>query len=182
MTDSTKIFSADAIANYFLREHGLGNLTQLQIQKLVYVSHGWHLALTKQPLIRDRIEPWKFGPVIRSLRNEFACFGPSPITAFATEPGIVDGVLQDTRPTIESEQLDYAPKIQALLMQIDKVYGKMTGPQLSTLTHQKGTPWYQVYRDKYNGNPPNGTHIPDELIESHFVSLLKNPPKEEANA
>lgn len=51
----------------------------MKIQKLVYLAHGWHLALAGPPLITENVEAWPYGPVIRDLYNEFRKFRASPI-------------------------------------------------------------------------------------------------------
>ena len=50
------------IANEFLRlaaERHTG-LTSTQVLKLVYIAHGWSLALLGKPLIGDEIQAWQF--------------------------------------------------------------------------------------------------------------------------
>ena len=55
-------------------------LTQMQIQKLVYFSHGWYLAKNEgRPLIPDDIEAWRWGPVIPRLYRAFRAAGANPI-------------------------------------------------------------------------------------------------------
>ncbi|MFW6008746.1 MAG: hypothetical protein ACOCP8_05705 [archaeon] len=39
------------------------------------------------------------------------------------------------------------------------------------MTHQIGTPWYEIYI-KYNKNIPKNMIIPDEKIEEHFRKSL----------
>jgi uncharacterized phage-associated protein len=50
-------FSAAAVANESLRlAHRDGKtITPLKMQKLVYFAYGWHLAMTKRPLISEPI-------------------------------------------------------------------------------------------------------------------------------
>lgn len=58
--------SAKAVANHFLElawSDGT-TLNPMQIQKLVYIAHGWHLAITEKPLIHESVEAWTYGPVI----------------------------------------------------------------------------------------------------------------------
>ena len=45
--------------------------------------------------------------------------------------------------------------------------------KLSNMTHEEGGPWKLTF-DKYNGNPPKGTDIPDDLIKSHFKMLISS--------
>ncbi len=75
-------YPAAAVANELLDLAGRSNrkLTQIDIQKLVYFAHGWHLALTDQDLIPDQIEAWTYGPVVRRLYDALKKFGNSPIT------------------------------------------------------------------------------------------------------
>ncbi len=40
--------------------------------KLVYIAHGWTLALLDRPLIMSTIEAWRYGPVIPVLYDAFA--------------------------------------------------------------------------------------------------------------
>ncbi|MCY4672954.1 MAG: DUF4065 domain-containing protein, partial [Bacteroidetes bacterium] len=50
-------------------EEGEG-LTPLQINKLVYICHGWAWGKLNRPLIDNRsgqIEAWKYGPVVREV-------------------------------------------------------------------------------------------------------------------
>lgn len=56
------------------------------MQKLLYVAHGWHLALYDAPLIADEyLEAWQYGPAYASVYYEFRDFGRLPITRLATE-------------------------------------------------------------------------------------------------
>ena len=57
--------SARAVANEFIRlaKADCKSFTPSQLMKLAYIAHGWMLALYQRPLITDRIEAWKYGPV-----------------------------------------------------------------------------------------------------------------------
>ena len=76
-------YSAKAIANYFL---GLADaekkpISHLKIQKLVYIAHGWYLAIKGEPLVGDEYaEAWQYGPVFPSLYHEFKIHGSGHIT------------------------------------------------------------------------------------------------------
>ncbi len=57
---------ARAVANEFIKlakKHGKKPLTHMQLQKLVYIAHGWSFALGEEeaPLIADTVEAWDWG-------------------------------------------------------------------------------------------------------------------------
>lgn len=156
MSSSHAAYSAKAIANFFieLAQDKKGVLDPMKIQKLVYYAHGWSLALLGQPLIREPIEAWDYGPVIRSLYMEFRKYGKGQIIDFAKTH---DAVREDDDIT------------KALLRRIWELYGKYTGIQLSNLTHADGTPWQQAWTSsKYK----TGISINNELIEGHFLDVI----------
>lgn len=173
-------FSADAIANYFLdcATASQQSLTHMHVQKLVYFSHGWHLALADLPLINENIEAWKYGPVVRSLFGEFREFGKEPITRKAREleMGREHGkvTIRFWEPTVDDEQpgADFNKDLtKAILAKTWEIYGKLTPIHLSNLTHQRGEPW-QIVLETVKGEMPKGLHIPNQLIQDVFKAKL----------
>jgi len=58
-----------AVANYFIKksqDDGIA-VTPMQLVKLVYIAHGWHLGLHHSQLLTESIQAWKYGPVIPSV-------------------------------------------------------------------------------------------------------------------
>ena len=86
------------------------------------------LALFGRPLVRQRIEAWKYGPVIRGLYADLKHYGNSPVTAPI--------VAYDDKP-FDREELH-------VIEQVFKEYGGDTGIALSNWTHAAGSPWEQV--------------------------------------
>jgi uncharacterized phage-associated protein len=82
------------IANEFIRlaaEEGR-TFDPMQLQKLVYIAHGWNLASFNQPLTGDRPEAWEFGPVYVRLSEALAAYGYEPVTALIGETAsVLDG-------------------------------------------------------------------------------------------
>lgn len=165
-------YDPKSIANYFLevaKREGQ-TLTPLKLIKLVYIAHGWNLGLNGEPLINEHPEAWEYGPVIPSLYHEFKVFGNGPIRKKAT-----DFVPQSEEQWMLEEQ-EVAPpsrrkdsKVCDFLDRIWKEYRKFTASQLSTLTHQAGTPWEKTWNER--GQYQKGVDIPEALIRQHYQEL-----------
>lgn len=152
----TPPYSPKAVANEFLKRAGDANkpLTQLELQKLVYMAHGWHLAVTGKPLVNESAEAWKFGPVYGSLYSAFADFGAAPIDRLANDgfeiPEVPEGEsLNIIRTTWDS-------------------YKSWTPAQLVSDTHRPGSPWHRVF-EREGGKDKHRPPIPDSLIHDYFV-------------
>lgn len=151
-------YSPFAVARFFL-ERGANDptMTPMKLMKLVYVAHGWHLVLANAPLIYEPVRAWKYGPVIESLYHAFKRCGNSQIPL--TEAYSLAGA-------------ELSDSTLSLLETIWQKYGKFTGPQLSTLTHQQGTPWYTVWHDQDGKNRPHAT-IPNEIIQQYYLAKAR---------
>jgi len=147
------------IADYFISSHPDDiQLTPMKIIKLVYIAHGWHLGLTGKPLIDEKPQAWKFGPVIPSLYRRFKHFKASKV--------LRDDNIPPSPPLDEN--------IQAFLDKIWEVYGDNDGVALSSKTHKAGTPWSKTWAKVMEDPFKNNLEIPDDLIEAHYKSLKLN--------
>ncbi len=126
------------------------SLTPMQLMKLVYISYGWYLAMNGNRLFDDKIEAWKYGPVIPSLYHATKHFRGEVI------PGHLVSDAPVTRPDLE-----------AFLGSIVDNYGQFSGIALSNLTHRPGTPWQRVFR-----HDVMGIEIPDDYIREHYQQGL----------
>ena len=54
-------------------------LTNLKLQKMLYIAHRVHLGRYEQPLINEEFEAWDYGPVLPSLYHDAKMFGNKPI-------------------------------------------------------------------------------------------------------
>ncbi len=148
--------SARDVANEFLRlaKERQRSVTPLQLMKLVYIAHGWMLGLYGRPLFPDRIEAWRYGPVLPDLYRLVKTYGADPIPRTLGAGGM---------PQLDETEHD-------LVGQVYERYGGMSGVRLSALTHQPGTPWAQSW------NPEVWNHqIPNDLIQEHYVQLADGP-------
>lgn len=149
-----------AIANKVLGvalERGLP-LTIMQLIKLVYFAHGWTLALLGKPLVNEAPQAWQHGPVYPSIYNEFRGSGARPIERTAKNP--FSGTDYDATLTTDE---------QSVLEQVVTAYGKIHAFELSSRTHQRGTPWDDVYQGGAGKFQPIG----NDLIKTHFDTLKR---------
>lgn len=115
----------DDVAAYILRE--CGSMSTMKLQKLVYYCQAWHLAWDEVPLFPEPIEAWANGPVVYKLFQEHR--GRFSVDRWPSgDPSRLTGSERDTIDTVIED------------------YGKLTGRQLSHLTHNE-EPWRQARGD-----------------------------------
>ena len=151
-------FTPEAIANEFLRRRNDDTWPpQMYVQKLTYIAHGWNLAINNQPLIRERAQAWDNGPVYRSMWDqikEYGYNGPScTLVNFFSGKPFSAALSSDERAVIEH---------------VWKKYGGKTAPELSEMTHERGTPWYKAYY--FRGR---NSELSDDEIKAHYVKLAR---------
>ena len=150
-----------SLANWFLdRATRDGRtLTLLQVLKLVYIAHGWHLGLFGRELLSEDVEAWKHGPAIRSIYRSLFRFGGRPITGRAVEDVGPDAD-EPIPPFCGDEQQS------GLLEAVWQQYRELSGGQFIDITHKPGTPWSQTWdEDARHGRP---RVIDNALIRQHY--------------
>jgi uncharacterized phage-associated protein len=143
-----------AIANEFLKLSGGNPINQMWLQKLVYMAHGWNLAINGTPLVGDRVEAWDGGPVFRRIWNHFRDFGRN------AENGLLG---KQAKEPFEAELSDDE---RAVINHVWKRYGGYTGNHLSSMTHQEGTPWSNAYFGRGRNAP-----LLNDDVRQHFTEL-----------
>lgn len=146
-----------AIANSVLDEaRNQGKtLTIMQLLKLVYIAHGWTLALIGVPLVNQEPEAWQHGPVFPSIYREFRRFGSQPIVGRASS-----GFGSDYNIALSPEQ-------KSIIQSVVQNYGDMHAFALSRITHEADTPWSKTYQEGKGGS----ADIPNSLIAEHYKKL-----------
>jgi uncharacterized phage-associated protein len=153
-----------SVANYLVgKSLDTGaSLTPMKLIKLVFIAHGWHLALYDDPLIADAVEAWKYGPVVPEVYQVFRHFKGDQITKqqslFSSGKYFV--------PNVQDEEA------RLLLDQIWTLYGKLSGLQLSALTHKKGSPWDTVWNE-HGGSATLGAVIPNDIIRDYYRGIAE---------
>lgn len=154
-------YDSRVVANSFIelaRKHRK-LIDPMKLQKLVYIMHGWHLAIKGTPLIKDAVEAWPYGPVIPELYYETRRFGAKPVTEYYVETDL--DTMELYIPLVNDEDM-------RLLEIVWDSYGKSTAVHLSALTHEPGTPWALTYDENKRGTP-----IPTNIIQEHYRQLLQ---------
>lgn len=152
---------ARVVANRFLElatDEGRP-LTPMQVLKLVYIAHGWNLALHDRPLIDQPVEAWQYGPVIRDLYNAMKGFGGGSVR------GPLPVGFGSNGDELSDDESD-------LVGQVFRLYGRMNGVELSRITHAFNTPWRQVYTPGKHGSV-----ISPDLIADHYGRLSRERSK-----
>lgn len=152
-------YPAAVIANFFITKTKQYNqaLSPMKLLKLVYLAHGWHLALEHGPLIDEPVVAWQFGPVVESLYQEFKKFGNDQITELAK----IDE--QEAMARLNSDKIALA-----ILERVWEVYGSYTAIQLSNLTHKPGSPWDIAWNEEEGKNIRNHC-IQNSIIQEYFA-------------
>ena len=158
--------SALSVANYFidLAQRSDQQVKPLKLMKLVYIAHGFMLALLNRSALNprfDRVEAWKYGPVIPSVYHSFKQYGNSSITNKTIvfdwegeEPNVVTPELQDNDAKTVCEF-------------VWNRYLNYSDNDLVTILHGAGTPWAYIYQEGKN------LEIPDELTKVYYKGLVR---------
>ena len=158
MSEKYTPYTALAVANYFIGH--VSGVTPLKLQKLVYFAHGWYLAFEEEPLIKEPVLCWDYGPVIKEVYDSFKKHGNQVITQkermfdFSTGNLILPEIDKNDKSTIK------------LLNVIKDVYGNYTALELSKSTHIDESPWDTVRKQ-------GGDIIDNEIIKRYFRKQLE---------
>ena len=155
-------YPPSAVANFFLAKSD--EITQMKLHKLLYYAQGWYLAVVGKPLLNETITVWKYGPVVPSLYYDLKKFGARPIDRLTRTIDRQTGA----RYSLQIDPDDYV--VRGLLERIWTVYGKLSGRQLSQMTHAPDSPWARV---RETHPDLSGVDIPNEEIRRHFRQRLE---------
>jgi uncharacterized phage-associated protein len=158
-------YSSLEVANEFLRLafNEDKSLTQMQLQKLAYLSHGYSLAINDGPLVADRVEAWDYGTVFRNLYDNLKFYGSLPVKRLIQWGD--DNVF--TRGEGKEALAELDPEQTKIIKEVWQVYGDYPAFKLSAITHDPDGPWKKYYKDG------ESRVIPDSDIREYFSGLIK---------
>jgi uncharacterized phage-associated protein len=142
----------------------------MQLQKLVYISHGWALALLGTPLTTEQPRAWDYGPVYADLYDHTKYFGKRGIDREVTpDDDEAARFFRGQRGTTPAYRAALTPNERSVIASVRQRYGRLSGAQLSAMTHQPGTPWSIIY----DGGRGKNREIPNELITAHYREIAQ---------
>lgn len=79
----TSLLVANSILVRFFK-NGI-NISPMKLQKLIYIVYREYLVRAKVPLFSEEFETWQYGPVVRTVYDEFKSFGSNSINKYASD-------------------------------------------------------------------------------------------------
>jgi uncharacterized phage-associated protein len=134
-------------------------VTNLALQKVLYIAHMAHLGSTHERLITAPFEAWDYGPVEPNLYRKARIFGDKPVQDVFSFEDELDG-------TSEAASIDEACKYMLT---------KRPG-ELVDFTHWPHGAWAKNYR-----SGEKGVVIPDEDIIAEYDARIARSQQENGN-
>jgi len=152
-----KNFSAFDIAKFFIWKSNKEKkpITNKKLQKLLYYSQAWSMALKDKPLFNEKIEAWVHGPAIRDVYVAYKNFGFEPIIESVSEDDLIE-IKNGTKK---------------LLDEVWRVYGKYDGQYLEFLTHNE-KPWQEA-RVGIEDLASSSNEITLDSMKIYYSNLIK---------
>jgi uncharacterized phage-associated protein len=150
------------VANYFieLANRNSSDISNSKLQKLVYYSQSWHLAIHDIALFEEDFEAWIHGPVIPILFQKYQVFNWEPIREIA-------------HPTIPIEPANFLAEIAAEYFDCDNYeLEKMTRSEL---------PW-NLARANLPPDSPSTSIIKKEWMREYYAAHVKEEPENQTEA
>jgi uncharacterized phage-associated protein len=145
-----KIMGAELISKYFLwkssNEEDTG-ISNLKLQKLLYYSQGFHLAIFGERLFDDEIYAWQHGPVCPDIYHLYKV-NVSNVIPYTDSVNFED--------YLSDEQIEF----------LDEVYdefGQFSAWRLRNMTHDEST-WINHEHD--------ASIIPQDELKEYFLTRV----------
>jgi len=155
-----------AVANYFIYKNSVNRkgLTNKKLQKLLYYSQAWSLALSDKKIFPDKVQAWVHGPAVPTVYVTFKEFGFGEITQPANKE-LINCLTEEEKKLLDDIWL---------------VYGKYPGDYLEALSHSE-QPW-QAAREGMEEYEISDKEITPESMKTYYVKKIEEKRKETAKA
>jgi len=134
------------------------SVSPMKLQKLLYFVASEYSKRTGKPLLNEPFLAWDYGPVVRSVYDEFRSFGAAPIKAYAKDAAGRSKMIKES-------------KDEALRVSLDLIWNQakvLSGLQLSRITHADGSAWYKTFQKSRSGAIPDSDLHEDETYYAHL--------------
>lgn len=130
-------------------------LTNLELQKIIYLCHMEFFGEKGKPLVEGEFEAWVYGPVHPTLYHRLKRFGRNSI------PESNFRRIKDLDSNKHRDEIN-------MLTEWSEVFPHPSGPILVAITHREGSAWEKVYEDGIKGSV-----IPRGYILQEYKDLKK---------
>ena len=122
------------------------SLSNLKMQKLLYIAHMFYLGIYNKPLVHEFFEAWDYGPVHPDLYHYAKVYGADPV-----------GNIFNSIHELKDEETDIS-----ILDAVEEQLGKLSGAHLIAITHREDGAWAKNYRPGAKGVIIPNSDIIDE--------------------
>lgn len=124
------------------------DVSPMKLQKLLFFVASEYAKRSGKPLLDGSFQAWQYGPVIRSVYDEFRSFGGRPIRSYGKD---AEGKSYRVKESSD-------PNLQAALDTVWAAAKSRSAVALSRITHKPGSAWSHAYN--YGG------HITDDALKA----------------
>ena len=150
MAKATASEVAKYILLYCVDKNG-ESVSNLKLQKLLYYTQAYHLAIFDTPLFADRLEAWIHGPVVPSVFTEYRQHRWRPVPLPLDRVELDTGIVEHIADVIEA-------------------YGHLSANELERLSH-KESPWLEA-RCGIGLDLPSNAVISTQTMQTFYKPLL----------
>lgn len=110
-------------------------ISPMKLQKIMYFIACEYQKAVGASLFSEAFEVWKYGPVLRSVYDEFKTYGKDNITTYAKDAKGASYIIDENS----------APDLHSAINKIWTVFRNWDAIALSNITHQDGSGWSQAF-------------------------------------
>ena len=145
-------YKAENVVNYLIflasqenQEKEREGITNLKLQKVLYLAQAYYLAKLGKPLFTEKLEAWDYGPVVPEVYRKLKRHGSKPI------------IVEEDKSTLAEEDKEVLKKIW-------DTFGGYSASRLVDIVHAH-TPWKEanISADKV---------ISHKVIKDYYSPLL----------
>lgn len=120
------------------------DVSPMKLQKILFflaAEYGKEFPKTQNGedryLLNQQFQPWKFGPVLPSVYDEFRLFGSAPIKKYAKDADGRSTIIDESKNPVFKKVLD---RVWLATRDIDAI-------TLSEISHAEGSAWWNSWKE-----------------------------------